>query len=655
MIQRVFTRLSLFILLPCMGGNILSARQVNDSLFAFIRSLPYDDETISELLNLSDSLSRPQPQNSFFIAAEAQIMADSLNEQELEAQAYSTMGTSSWYLGNYQQALAFHLEAKSRYLALGDSLGFARSSYDIANVYWRYGNYSQAMDNMIIALRIREDNKDSVAIADSYYGMGILQADLEDFDHALENYDHALEIATELGDKQRIANVLNMIGRAWRKQEIYDKAIEAHQKSVEIYREIGDEVGLSDYYNNMGSIYRRQGNYDQALDHFFEALDIQKRLNDQEGLADGYNDIGTTLTQKGNYTRAIDYLNRGLNIAQRTGLKDDVRYAYASLAAAYDSIGNYAQAYRYYQLATAVRDSLVNAQVNEQVAQLHIQYESDKKQQQIDLLKAASELRDERIRRNGIIAGAIALILLVFGASMVYRSRLQSRLNRKLAQKNRIIALEKERSDELLLNILPREIADELKLHGKAKARSYPEVTVMFIDFKNFTKIAENLTPRELVRELHTCFEMFDRIVKRHGLEKIKTIGDAYMCAGGLPVPNSDHATATVRAGLEIQDFMNKQAELKKKLGEPYFEARMGIHTGSVIAGIVGIHKFVYDIWGDAVNVAARLETSGLPGKVNVSQATFEKIQEHFICKHRGKVRAKNKGQIDMYFIEWEI
>ncbi|MEZ4827601.1 MAG: adenylate/guanylate cyclase domain-containing protein [Bacteroidia bacterium] len=614
-----------------------------------------EGKSVSDLNRLADSLGRNHPETAFQVARVAYLLADSLQDKEGLALAYSHMGKSSWYLGQYQDALAYHLDARMRYLEIGDSLGYARACYDIANVYWRYANFPEAMENMVTALRIRERYQDSVAVAEALYGMGILQAELFDFQGALESYEKALKIATALGDRPRIADILNVTGRAWRKQDVYDKAIEAHRQSLIIYEELGDAAGISDYYNNVGSIYRRQGKYDEALDHFFEALEIQKKLNDQEGMADGYNDIGTTLMQKKSYRRAIEYLEKGLEIAQKTGLKDDVRYALTSLAAVYDSLGDYKNAYNYYHQSVAVRDSLTNSLITEQVAQLHIQYQSDKKQQQIDLLQKESELKEERFRRNSAAVAGIFLALAIFGVSMVYRSRLQSRLNRKLSYKNKVIAMEKERSDELLLNILPKETAEELKLHGKAKARSYESATVMFVDFQGFTRLSMQMSPRELVRELHTCFEVFDRIIDKYGLEKIKTIGDAYMCAGGIPSPDPDHAVNTVRAAMEIQVYMKSEKTRKMAAGESFFEARLGIHTGPVVAGVVGIRKFSYDIWGDTVNTASRMETAGEIGRVNISQDTYDLVQTHFICRYRGKVEAKHKGLVDMYFVEWEI
>lgn len=210
----------------------------------------------------------------------------------------------------------------------------------------------------------------------------------------------------------------------------------------------------------------------------------------------------------------------------------------------------------------------------------------------------------------------------------------------------------KMKSDELLLNILPYETADELKKTKKVQPRYYESVTVLFSDFKGFTQVAEALTPEELVYELDTIFQAFDEIVEKHKVEKIKTIGDAYMCAGGLPVGNSTHPTDVINAALEIQDYMSKLRAEKKAKGELFFEARLGLHTGPIIAGVVGIKKFAYDIWGDTVNLAARMESSGVVGKVNISETTYELVKDQFNCIYRGKIEAKNKGEIDMYFVE---
>jgi len=222
----------------------------------------------------------------------------------------------------------------------------------------------------------------------------------------------------------------------------------------------------------------------------------------------------------------------------------------------------------------------------------------------------------------------------------------------ELEKKNAQLEIEKNKTDELLQNILPYEIAEQLKNKGEVKAKKYRMVTIMFTDFKDFTKISSELEPEEIIKELGVYFKKFDEITEEHFIEKIKTIGDAYMCVGGLPLRNKSNPIDIVLAAMEIQRFMKDYNDLRKAKGYTVWELRIGIHTGKVVAGVIGTKKFAYDIWGDAVNTASRLETAGEPGKINISGATYEYIKDYFICTYRGKIPAKNKGEIDMYFVE---
>ncbi|MEJ7767973.1 MAG: adenylate/guanylate cyclase domain-containing protein [Chitinophagaceae bacterium] len=223
---------------------------------------------------------------------------------------------------------------------------------------------------------------------------------------------------------------------------------------------------------------------------------------------------------------------------------------------------------------------------------------------------------------------------------------------KELQQKNVVISKEKEKSDELLLNILPFETARELKDKGSAAAKMFDDVTVMFTDFKDFTEISEAMTPSELVEELDHCFKGFDIIINECEIEKIKTIGDSYMAAGGLPVPDKRSPFLVVKAALGIQLFMQHHNMQRIAKNKKVLEVRIGIHTGPVVAGIVGTKKFAYDIWGDTVNIASRMESAGVEGKINISSATYNLVKDDFTCSYRGKVHAKGKGIIDMYFVD---
>jgi class 3 adenylate cyclase len=331
------------------------------------------------------------------------------------------------------------------------------------------------------------------------------------------------------------------------------------------------------------------------------------------------------------YDDAINLLKNESNELLKVNLRKEALKELLLLSEAFKMKGDF-------ENSSAILDqyiSLQNQIIGDENRSRSMSFETE---QQINLLNVEKQKQQQEISRQKFIRNWITGgLAVVFVFSMII-----------LFLRNRILK-EKERSEALLLNILPYETARELKEKGKSDAKMFDEVTVMFTDFKDFTKISEKLSPAELVAEIDTCFKAFDNIITKFNIEKIKTIGDSYMCAGGLPVPNKTNATDVVNAALEIRDFMLKR---KSETGHPKFEIRIGIHTGPVVAGIVGIKKFAYDIWGDTVNIASRMESSGETGKVNISNGTYELVKDKFTCIHRGKIQAKNKGEIDMYFVE---
>jgi class 3 adenylate cyclase len=256
---------------------------------------------------------------------------------------------------------------------------------------------------------------------------------------------------------------------------------------------------------------------------------------------------------------------------------------------------------------------------------------------------ATGVFTQERVNLLSLLSGQIAV--------SIDNAILYNNLEQKVNERTTDLINEKKKSDLLLYNILPFETAQELKRNGFAAAKHFEKVTILFTDFKGFTSISEKLSPQELVREIDQCFKAFDSITSKYNIEKIKTIGDSYMAAGGLPVPNSTHAEDVVKAALEIRDYMKTYKTGKSGLS---FEVRIGINTGSVVAGIVGTKKFQYDIWGDAVNTASRMETACEPGKVNISENTFNLIKNNFNCFYRGEITVKGKGNIKMYFVDYQ-
>jgi class 3 adenylate cyclase len=259
-----------------------------------------------------------------------------------------------------------------------------------------------------------------------------------------------------------------------------------------------------------------------------------------------------------------------------------------------------------------------------------------------------TEVRQKDKKNNIAFAAGIFFLLLSGGFYSRWRYVKKSKA---------VIEKEKERSENLLLNILPSEIAEELKTKGSAEARDFDIVSILFTDFEGFTQASEKLSAKELLKEINVCFKAFDNICEKFGIEKIKTIGDSYMAAGGLPVPSEVSIKNTVLAALEMQTFISNRIAVQDELNEMSFKMRLGVHTGPVVAGIVGVKKFQYDVWGDTVNTASRMESCGEIGKVNISEGTYTFLKDNpeFTFENRGKIDAKGKGEIEMYFVETKL
>ena len=263
---------------------------------------------------------------------------------------------------------------------------------------------------------------------------------------------------------------------------------------------------------------------------------------------------------------------------------------------------------------------------------------------------------------NGDSLVSVPAIIFYLGLFFLIILALYSQLNLRFARKQYILEqiinkrtedliTEKEKTEALLVNVLPKNTADEIMAKGKATKIKYNFVTVLFSDIQGFTKIAEEMSPEVLIDELDKFFFYFDSVVEKYGIEKIKTIGDAYMCAGGIPEKNRTNPVEVILAALEMKAYMTRLKETSELEGMKYWDIRIGIHTGTVVAGVVGQKKLSYDIWGDTVNIASRMESSGEAGKINISGTTYEFVKDFFTCEYRGKMPVKYKGELEMYFV----
>ena len=403
------------------------------------------------------------------------------------------------------------------------------------------------------------------------------------------------------------------------------------------------------YYRLQGYFMELSGQKVSADFHFQKAeqLLMEDATKDLIYKAHFFNRYGQFLNRQGQKERAIVKFTRAFNLAGQDDNFARLEFMLVSsknLEQLYIESLDFKKAWFY---AAATNTITMEIQVISNNAQVKAELlMRERKQYEINTEHDREKIRYGKTLRNLMTAGLLFFIILTY---LIYRNYTsQKRLNK-------LLDAEKRKSEDLLLNILPQETANELKETGKARAKKFAEVTVMFTDFKDFTQASEKMNAEELVHKINFYFCEFDRIISKHNIEKIKIIGDSYMCAGGLPVPNDTHACDVVKAALELQAFVIAQKVRHAQTDEPCFEVRIGIHSGPVVAGIVGLNKFAYDIWGDTVNTASRMESSGEIDRVNISGTTYDMVKDHFRCTYRGRVLAKNKGEIEMYIVEEAI
>jgi len=510
---------------------------------------------------------------------------------------------------------------------------------NIASVYYNEGDEAKSLELDLESLKISEEINDTLRIVTSLINIGTVYSNKKaTFKKALDNFTRAFQLSKQIQDSYLIGTAALNIGEINFKSNNDEGALIYFKESLKAFEE---DENYSGALNWMGKIYTRQKKYFLALKTHQEAYDLSKKLDLKLDLVKSLIGLGQAYLAKGDMNEAKSAFLEALEIANYLKATLYIKDIYEGLSTSYANTKDFSNAFKYQNLLLAIKDTIYNINTDKKLGTLQFTFDLEKKESKINLLTKDKEIQEQEITRQKIVRnsfiGGFTIVLLFAGVFFKQRNR---------------IGKEKKRSDELLLNILPEEVAEELKEKGEAEAKLINEVSVLFTDFKGFTAMSEKLSPKELVRDIHECFSAFDRIMEKYGIEKIKTIGDAYMAAGGLPVPNATHALDIVNAAFEIRQFIEDGKARKIEAGLPFFEIRIGIHTGPVVAGIVGIKKFAYDIWGDTVNTASRMESSGAPGKVNISSTTYELIKDKFNCQHRGKVSAKGKGEIDMYFVE---
>ncbi len=683
-----------------------------DSLLKELPKQKEDTNKVNLLNNLSLDYSSIDPDEGIKYGKQGVALAHKINwKKGLEA-VNSTLGSNYQTKTDYSEALKYHFKALKMAEEMGDKTGVARNSSNIGIVYCRQSKYSTALEYFFSALRMAEDLGDRKGIAATSGNIGVVYKTQGDYPKALEYYFKSLKMNEELGRKSGIATNNGNIGRVYQDQGDYPKALEYFFKSLEVYEELGDKKHIATVTGNIGVVYKIQSDYPKALEFFLKALKMNEELGNRRGIATNTGNIGMVYQEQRDYTQAIDYyqsslklneelgqryfmaidlsnigsaylaivedidlnggratvvsslsenkyrpavsiptgrtalitaaidyMERGLEICQKIETLDILQDCYEGLAKAYKLKGDYKKSLEASDNYHAIKDSVFSQENKEEILKMGMKNDYER-QRLTDSLKVAEKQKIAAInlkkQKSYTYMGMAGILLLAGFSFFIVKERGKSETARK-------------QSDELLLNILPEEVASELKTTGTTTAKHYDNVTVLFTDFVNFTQASESMGAQNLIDELHTCFKKFDEISDKYGIEKIKTIGDAYLAVAGLPTADPNHAENIMKAAREITTFMEDR--LSKMGTERTFAVRIGIHSGSVVAGIVGVKKFAYDIWGDTVNTAARMEQNSEAGKINISQTTYELVKDKFDCEYRGEVDAKGKGMMKMYYV----
>ena len=603
------------------------------------------------------------------------------------------------------------LEAAKQALETAEETGYLYGQFRAIGLigvsYGQANNPMKALDYLnkafLNGLDYKEDEASSIfgeiksfsynkSVASLHNMMGEINRGMGSYSKALEHYELALRGHLLDNNPVEVAAVKSNIGTVYEKLEENDKAMTYYEEALAVFEEFGHLKYQGNALGNMANIYMAQKSFERAEEYMNRNLKIQKNLGPfYEAMA--YMSLANLNTDKKDFKKATEYADKAEEILAPFGAQAKELMAYLKMYQGniYMEQGNYTKSIEMFQESSRLTDEInsLNLKANsvEYLYKAHkksgkatraLEYheqlmvlkdslnkdETSKKLQKVELTNRffvdSLALEDRRMKseltyekeilektntRNIFMASGIILLVIAGG--------LWSRLN--FTRKSKAtLQVEKDRSENLLLNILPAEVAEELKQNGEAKARDFDMVTVIFTDFKGFTQTSEKLTANELVDELNYCFKGFDNIMEKYGIEKIKTIGDAYMAVGGLNDDANSASIMTTRAALEMQAFVIARKKDRDSQGLFSFEMRLGINSGPVVAGIVGVKKFQYDIWGDTVNTASRIESSGEVGRVNISKDTYEFIKDEteFTFTKRKDMKVKGKGEMGMYFVD---
>ena len=603
------------------------------------------------------------------------------NKQDI-ALFSGSIGIVYCHLADYPKALEYIGNALTLAEELGNKQSVATWVGNIGNVYQYIADFPKALEYYGRALALNEELGNKQGMASIFGHMGHVRLKLSEYSQALEQYRCALALYEELGNKLDVANIIRQIGLLHRNLSDYTTALKHMSRANALYEELGYKHGMAIIAGDTGSLYFNMSAYPKALEYYSRALALNEEADDKKGIAILTGNIGNVYMELADYPQALEYLSRALALSEKLALNQDVAIISSNIGNLYINLADYPQALEYLRNARMLFEKLGiksgmatttgyigNVYAKEDfdgydpaIAEEHLRkalamfQEIGGKKEQYEFHLALSKLCKQQKRWEECLYHFARYDEIKEEVQSEEAKKQAEKLDyeRKEAEREKLLAVERARHDatqQLLHNTLPPQIADRLLL-GERIADFHANVSVLFADIVDFTGLSQTLSAKELVEGLDFLFSQFDDLAEKYGLEKIKTIGDCYMVIAGAPVARADHAEAIVRMALEMMEVAAGFRAIAT--GEP-MRLRIGLHSGEVVAGVIGRRKYTYDLWGDAVNTASRMESHGEAGRIHCSEDFISQIgvnYPEFRFTPRGEIDIKGKGIMRTFFVE---
>ena len=668
------------------------------------------------LLALSESLwRRGMAKEALPYAEEALVLAEQIENKEVQAKALGNIGIVYRSLSDYPRALNYFGRALALNEELGNKSGVATYLGNIGTVHRNLSDYPRALNYFGRALALNEELGNKAGVATCLGNIGTVHSHLSDYAHALEYLGRALSLDEELGNKAGMARHFGGIGTVHYSLSDYARALECMGKALELDEELGNKRGVATWLGNIGNVHSRLSDYPRALNYFGRALALNEELGNKAGVATCLGNIGTVHSHLSDYAHALEYLGRALSLDEELGDKSGVATWLGNIGNVHRNLSEYPLALEYYAKALVLDEELGNkrgvATHLGNIGSVYLEQDSEGydpnraeeyllraidlsteigfKAALIEFHKTLSDLYEHEQRFGDAFTHYKKYIVTKDEVNVeeVKKQEVIREQQKQVAEREKEIEIERTRATaekRILNNILPEEITQRLIKGENPIADHYDSVSVLFMDIVDFTKLSTTISAQQLVHLLNAIFKAADAVMCEFGLEKIKTIGDAYMAVAGAPIVQEDHAHRAANAALKLLEVMqNLVVTFPEEFGDrswieniPEIEVRIGLHCGPAAAGVVGENKFLYDLWGDAVNTASRMESHGEAGKIHVSEefvrelgmrneelrmkdkeltgdnSQFVICNSQFIFVPRGEMEIKGKGIMKTYFLE---